>query len=164
MAWRLQGQLSRGICACLPVQQAHLPSGILQPTSPWSHSSSLYIQGQQSSEGLAIMLKVGPRQSQDLSPGTLTSGFPGSSSGEEPACQCRRHRRPGFDPWVGKIPWRRKWQPTPVFLPGESRGQRSLAGYSPQGPKESDTTKVTQHMHAQLTSLHGGGVELSRKL
>ena len=42
--------------------------------------------------------------------------------------QCRRHR---FNPWVGKIPWRRKWQPTPVFLPGESHGQRSLVGYSP---------------------------------
>ena len=43
--------------------------------------------------------------------------------------------RPGFDPWVGKTPWRRKWQPTPVFLPGESRGQRSLVGYSPWGHK-----------------------------
>ena len=43
--------------------------------------------------------------------------------------------------WVGKIPWRRKWQPTPVFLPGESHGQRSLEGYSPQGHKESDTTE-----------------------
>ena len=51
--------------------------------------------------------------------------------------------RCGFDPWVGKIPWRRAWQPTPVFLPGESHGQRSLAGYSPQGRKESDTTEVT---------------------
>ena len=40
-------------------------------------------------------------------------------------------RDAGFDPWVGKIPWRRKWQPTPVFLPGKSHGQRSLAGYSP---------------------------------
>ena len=45
----------------------------------------------------------------------------------------------GFDPWVGKIPWRRAWQPTPVFLPGESHGQRSLAGYSPWGRRESDT-------------------------
>ena len=45
-----------------------------------------------------------------------------------------------FDPWVGKIPWRRKWQPTPVFLPGEFHGQRSLAGYSPRDGKESDTT------------------------
>ena len=51
-------------------------------------------------------------------------------SGEESACQCRRR---GLDPRVGKIPWRRKWQPTPVFLPGETHGQRSLAGYSPQG-------------------------------
>ena len=48
-------------------------------------------------------------------------------------CPCRRHKRCGFDPWVGKIPWRRKWQPTPVFLPGESHGQRSVVGYSPWG-------------------------------
>ena len=46
-----------------------------------------------------------------------------------------------FDPWVGKIPWRRKWQPTSVFLPGEPQGQRSLAGYSPWGHKELDTTE-----------------------
>ena len=48
---------------------------------------------------------------------------------------------PGFDPWGGKIPWRRAWQPTPVCLPGESHGQRSLAGYSPWGRRESDTTE-----------------------
>ena len=52
--------------------------------------------------------------------------------------QCRRR---GFNPWVGKIPWRRKWQPTPVFLPGKSHGQSSLAGYSLRGRKESDTTE-----------------------
>ena len=46
-----------------------------------------------------------------------------------------------FDPWVGKIPWRREWLPTPVFLPGEFHGQRSLASYSPWGHKESDTTE-----------------------
>ena len=46
-----------------------------------------------------------------------------------------------FNPWVGKIPWRRKWQPTPVFLPGKSHGQRSLVGYSPRSRKESDTTE-----------------------
>ena len=45
-------------------------------------------------------------------------GFPGGTSGKEPACQCRRCERCGFDPWVGKIPWRRAWKPTPVFLPG----------------------------------------------
>ena len=51
--------------------------------------------------------------------------------------------RHGFDLWVEKIPWRRAWQPTPVFLPGGSHGRRSLAGYSPQGHTESDTTEVT---------------------
>ena len=66
-------------------------------------------------------------------------GFPGGTSGKEPACQDRRCR---IDPWVRKIPWRRAWQSTPVFLPGESRGQRSLAGYGPWGCKESDTTGV----------------------
>ena len=58
-------------------------------------------------------------------------GFPGGTSGKELACQCRRQKRCKFDPWVRKIPWRRSWQPTPVFLPGESHGQRSLAGYNP---------------------------------
>ena len=58
-------------------------------------------------------------------------GFPGGTSGKELACQCRRHKRCRFDPLVRKIPWRRAWQPTPVFLPGKSQGQRSPAGYSP---------------------------------
>ena len=49
-------------------------------------------------------------------------------------------RRHGFNPWVTKIPWRRKWQPTPVLLPGKAHGQRSLVGYSPWGRKELDTT------------------------
>ena len=57
--------------------------------------------------------------------------FSGGPSDKEPAGQSRRCKRLGFDPWVGKIPWRRKWQPIPVFLPGKSRGQRSLAGYHP---------------------------------
>ena len=56
-----------------------------------------------------------------------------------------QHRRPMFDPWVGKIPWRRKWQPTPLILPGASHGQRSLAGYSPWGCKELDTTEWLTH-------------------
>ena len=51
------------------------------------------------------------------------------------------YRRPGFDSWVEKIPWRRKWQPTPVFLPGKFHGQRSLVGSSPWGCKESDMTE-----------------------
>ena len=55
-------------------------------------------------------------------------GFPGGTSGKEPTCQFRKHKTLGFDPWVGKIPWRRAQQPTPVFWPGESHRQRSLTG------------------------------------
>ena len=69
-------------------------------------------------------------------------GFPGGASlGKESACQRRRHRRRGFDPWVRQIFWRTKWQPTPVFLPGESHGQRSLVGYSPWRHRELDMTE-----------------------
>ena len=55
-----------------------------------------------------------------------------------------------FDAWVGKIPWRRKWQPTPVLLPGESHGERSLVGYSPWGRKESDTTERLHSLHSLM--------------
>ena len=72
----------------------------------------------------------------------MVEGFPDCASGKEPACQCRRYKRLGFDVWVRMIPWRRAWQPAPVFLPGESHGQRSLAGYSPRGLTESDMTEV----------------------
>ena len=65
---------------------------------------------------------------------------------------CRRHRRCGFDPWVGRVPWRRKWQPTPVFLPGESHGQRSLVGYSPWGRRELDMTEL-QSMRVRIALL-----------
>ena len=67
-------------------------------------------------------------------------GLPRWLRGKEPARQCRRPRRPGFDPWVERIPWRRIWQPTPVVLLGESHGEKSLAGYSPWGRKEPDMT------------------------
>ena len=63
------------------------------------------------------------------------------------ACQCRRHKRHRFNPWVGKIPWRRAWQPTPVFLPGEFHGQRSLAGYSSWNHKESEMTERLSTAH-----------------
>ena len=65
-------------------------------------------------------------------------GLPQRLSGKEPACQCRRCR---FEPWVGKISWRREWQPTTIFLPGKPHGQRSLAGYTVHWvTKELDTT------------------------
>ena len=57
--------------------------------------------------------------------------FPGGAHGKEPTCQFRSRKRCKFSPWFGKIPWRRKWQLTAVFLPGKSHGQRSLVGYSP---------------------------------
>ena len=71
-------------------------------------------------------------------------GLPRWLSNKESACQCsscRRHRRHRFDTWVRKILWRRKWQPTPLFLPGESLGQRSLVCYSLWGCNELDTTE-----------------------
>ena len=64
--------------------------------------------------------------------------FPRWLSSKESTCQCRRQ---GFNLWVRKIPWRRKWQPTPVFLPGKSHKQRRVVGYSPWGFKGSDTTE-----------------------
>ena len=69
--------------------------------------------------------------------------FPGGASGKGPTCQCRRLKRHKFDLWVGKIPWRRAWQPAPVFLPGEFHGQRSLVVYSPWGLKELGTIEAT---------------------
>ena len=84
----------------------------------------------------------------DLPCGTL--GFPWWLSGKESTCQCRRHRRLEFDPWIRKLPWRRAWQPTPVLLPGISHGQRSLVGYSPWGRKEWDMTEQsTAHLRKQ---------------
>ena len=68
---------------------------------------------------------------------------------KDSTCQCKRC---GFDPWVGKIPWRREWQPTPQVLPGESHEQRILEGYSPWGRKEPDATERA-HM---LTYILGG--------
>ena len=68
-------------------------------------------------------------------------GLPRWCSRKESTCQSRRHERHGFDPCVWKIPCRRVWRPTPVFLPGESQEQRSLVGYSPWNFKELDTTE-----------------------
>ena len=76
----------------------------------------------------------------------------GGTSGKESACQCRRHKSHKFNPCIGKIPRRRKWQPTPIFLPGKFLGQRSLAGCSPWGHKDLD---MTEHAHTlTLFRLH----------
>ena len=70
----------------------------------------------------------------------LVVRLPKWPSSKESACQCRRHWRCRFNPWIRKITWRRQWLPTPVFLPGDSHEQRSLEGYNPWGCKESDMT------------------------
>ena len=76
-------------------------------------------------------------------------------SGKESTCWCKRHKRRSFDPWVGKIPWSRKWQPTPVFLSGKSHGHRRLAGYSLWGCKELD---ITEWAHTSLWTWHNLGL------
>ena len=81
---------------------------------------------------------------------SINRRFPRWLSGRESICQCQRHRRSGFDPWVGKIPWRSEWQPTPVFLLGESYGQRSLVGYSTWGLIELDTNEATEQSRMQV--------------
>ena len=74
--------------------------------------------------------------------------------GKESPCQCRRHRRSGFDPWVEKIPWRRKWQPTPIFLPGEPHGQRSLVGCRAHGVAKSRTHQSDRACMAAIKNYH----------
>ena len=71
----------------------------------------------------------------------INCSFLGCASGKKSACQFRKHQSRRFDPWARKIPWSRKWQPVPAFLPGKFYGQGSLAGYRPWGRKESDSTE-----------------------
>ena len=77
-------------------------------------------------------------------------GLPRWLSGRESTCNAGRN---GFDPWVRKIPWRRKWQPTAVFLPGQSHGQRKLAGYNPWGHEVSD---MTENLHTHTLDVYRG--------
>ena len=89
------------------------------------------------------------------------SGFPDGDNGKKPTCQCRRHKRQGFDPWVEMIHWRRAWQSTLVFWPGESHGQRSLVVYGPWGRKELDTTEATWNAGIDRTGHSEEGLELT---
>ena len=86
---------------------------------------------------------------------TRILSFPGGTSGKEPACQCRRHKRHQFDPWVGKILWRKAWPPTSVYFLGESHGQRGLAGYSPWGHQElgHDRSDFASHKLSSLVKV-----------
>ena len=86
-----------------------------------------------------------------------TSAFPGSTECERICLPASRHKRLRFDPWVGKITWRREWHATPVFLPGKSHGQRSLEGYSLWGCKESGMTEFMTSALAGVTCGVRGG-------
>ena len=154
-----EGELSCQLISHLPVTE--------QPSRHWVCSNLSTTSGQVLREGCSVLEfntaqlsfswcslgqqeenKVNYRKLQISFLKSCQRGFPGGDSGNEPACQCRRCKRRGFDPWVGKMPWRRAWQPAPVFLPGESHGQKSLVGYSPWGRKESDTTEASEtHTH-----------------
>ena len=113
----------------------------------WHKSSVVAALGLSCSTALGILV---PQPGMEPTSPALQGGFliigpeeglPRWLNGKESTCQCRRHRRLRFDPWVGKFLWRRKWQPTLVFLLEKSHGQSSLVNYSPWGHKESDRTE-----------------------
>ena len=92
-----------------------------------------------------------------LSPSGLLTRSSGGANGKESTCQCRRSR---INPWVGKIPWKREWQPTPVFLPGKSHGQRSLVSYTPWDHEQLDTTEwLHTHTHTHTHTLKIPAIE-----
>ena len=93
----------------------------------------------------------------------VTGGFPGGAAGKKPTCQQRRLKRRRFNSWVRKIPWNRKWQRAPVFLPEKSHGQRILVDYSPWGHKESDTTEHAR-MHEDHKSIKCGRQRRTRSV
>ena len=108
---------------------------------------------------LASRPKASWKQKVDDIDSQLNTTFPGGTS-EESAGQGRRFKRWGFDPWVGKNPCSRKWQPTPVFLPGKFHVQGSLVGSSPCGHKESDTTSTANQKNVHELITHSTSLSL----
>ena len=115
-------------------------------------------------------MKNAPLENRQINPKSIylllsyILGSPGGASGKESTCQCRIHKRCRFNPWVRKIPWKRVWQPTPVFLPGESHGHWSLVGCSPGLQRVlHDQKRETQHAHTpkKKPSIHLGFSPLS---
>ena len=133
------GNSGNSVRLYLFVLQGNLPNPGMEPRSPALQVDSLSSELPEKPI-LVVSLGLIPRS-------RIVQGFPGGASGKEPTCQCRRCKRLGFNPGVGKIVWRRAWQLTLVFLPGESHGQRSLVGYSPWGHTESVTTEQGADRH-----------------
>ena len=100
-----------------------------------------------------------PWSSLSLSPLSSAGSTPVSSLVAQTVKNLSAKQETWFDPWVGKTPWRREWLPTPVFLPGEFHGQRSLGGYSPRSRKESDTTEQLTLSLFFPTQWSGNGIK-----
>ena len=151
----LRRTLKWGILPC-PQRSGDPPWGLGRPHSA---SVSLSAPGTLSScQSAKVALGVLPGR-RDIGEEGSKRCSQGGSSGKESACRCRRRKRRGFNPWVGKIPWRRKWPPAPVFLPGKFHGQRSLAGYSLRDGKASD---MTERAHGQKGWRRAGGSRASK--
>ena len=105
--------------------------------------SQMFVERSLSPGSNSVLQFISFKPQQQIGATVSTLGFLDGAGGKESTCQCRTHRTRRFSPWVRKVPWRRKRQPTPVFLPGKSHGWRSLEAHSPRRPKESDTTEAT---------------------
>ena len=111
-----------------------------------------------------IWIKVGKQTTKKKWGNRASVGLPWWLSGKESICQCRRHKRCGFDHWVRKIPWSRKWQPTSVFLPGKFHGQRSLVGYSSRGHKRTGQNLETKKQNLSKVLLYSIITKMLRML
>ena len=135
-------------CASLPLTDFHLcPLPVVNHCCEYDH--------------FLWVLWVLPADCLAMGPlGGHSVGFPGGASGKEPTCQCRRSKRRGCDPRVRKIPCSRKWQLTPVFLPGEFHGQ-GPGRLQSMGSQESDTTEQLNHLHCEpAVGVSKGGLGL----
>ena len=120
--------------------------------SLWSHKSWVCTGnwgGHGDHSEVAAVLPHGPW-------GALLDSLPGGASGKEPTCQHRRHKRREFSSWFGKIPWRRAWQPGPVFLSREPQGQRSLGNCSPWGRRVQHDWRDLARTHVLSWVGHAG--------
>ena len=150
LAWRIPWTEEPGRLQSMELQRVRHDWANITHSHPQTHACQSHPH-----KPLRVAETVNHERNQNYHLVPMRKSFSGCASKKEFTSQSRRLKRQSFDPWTGKIPWRRQWQPTPVFLPGESHGQRSLVGCSPRSYKESDTTEHT-HMHvSQEENSHG---------